>query len=375
MFRPQYLVKTYQWMSLGLRALICSSALLLLSCIQSDTQKFTLRIGAGHPSGPVAYTTQLQKYFVPEVERRVAAETPYKVQFIEGYGGSIATVAETLESVQSGILDIGAYCVCFEPSKLFLHNFMYFVPFGPQDSEESVKVARTVYNNNPWLGAQLTEHYGQSLLALNGWDNYHLGTVNGWKDIDDLQGVKIGGAGPNLPWLEHAGVIPVQSTLPDGYLSLETGVYDGWLMFPSAYYSFKFHEPAPFYTEIGFGAMGGAVIVTMNNKRFKKLPKEVQNIIKEVALEYERLGAKALNTRQIKGLENLKNSGATVQSIDESVRQRWAKSLAKFPNSMAQDANSRGMPGTEILQNYIKEIDKSGYDWPVEYNLSKSEEK
>ena len=141
-------------------------------------------------------------------------------------------------------------------------------------------------------------------------------------------------------------------------------------MFPSAYYSFKFHEPAPFYTEIGFGAMGGAVIVTANNKRFNKLPQEVQNIIKEVALEYEKLGAKALNNRQIKGLENLKNSGATVNSIDEAVRQRWAQSLSEFPNSMAHDANGRDMPGTEILQSYIKEIDKSGYDWPVRYQFS-----
>ena len=109
------------------------SAAILASCSPSDTKTYTLRIGAGHPAGPAVYTTQLQKFFVPEVERRVAAETSYKLQFIEGYGGSIATVAETLESVESGILDIGAYCVCFEPSKLFLHNFMYFVPFGPQD--------------------------------------------------------------------------------------------------------------------------------------------------------------------------------------------------------------------------------------------------
>lgn len=348
----------------------CISMLLLISCSASDTKTYTLRIGAGHPSGPVAYTTQLEKYFVPEVERRVASETPYKVQFIEGYGGSIATVAETLESVQTGILDIGAYCVCFEPSKLFLHNFMYFMPFGPQDSEESVKVARTVYNKNPWLEEQLTEHYGQSLLALNGWDNYHLGTVKGWSDISDLQGVKIGGAGPNLPWLKHAGVIPVQSTLPDGFLSLETGVYEGWLMFPSAYYSFKFHEPAPFYTQIGFGAMGGAVVVTANNKRFNKLPVEIRNIIKDVAKEYEIQGAKELNRRQVAGLENLKKSGATVQTLNASVRQRWAQSLSEFPNSMAQDANSRNMPGSEILQSYMQEIDKSGYDWPVRYQIS-----
>ena len=140
-------------------------------------------------------------------------------------------------------------------------------------------------------------------------------------------------------------------------------------MFPSAYYSFKFHEPAPFYTQIGFGAMGGAIVVTANDKRFKKLPPEIQKIIKEVALEYEKEGAKELNNRQIKGLENLKKSGATVQMISEEVRQKWAQSLKDFPNSMAQDANKRDMPGTQILQSYIEEIDKNGYKWPVKYEV------
>ena len=220
-------------------ATLCALAF-MTGCSGQDSDTYTLRIGTGHPAGPSVYATQLRDFFVPEVERRVAAETAYKVQFVEGYGGSIASPAETLEAVQIGILDIGAYCTCFEPSKLFLHNFMYFTPFGPEDSVQSVAVARQVYDEHSWLKERFEEDYGQRLIALNGWDNYHLGTTMGWDEITDLEGVKIGGAGPNLPWLEYAGVIPVQSTLPDGYLSLETGVYDGWLMFPSAYTALSF---------------------------------------------------------------------------------------------------------------------------------------
>lgn len=349
--------------------MIAAIAGLLTSCGAQDSKTYTLRIGSGHPAGPAVYATQLRDYFVPEVERRVAEETSYKVQFIEGYGGSIASTAETLEAVQSGILDIGGYCVCFEPSKLFLHNFMYFTPFGPQDSVGSVATARQVYDANPWLEEQLNHDYRQRLLALNGWDNYHLGTVSPWTTIEDLRGVKIGGAGPNLPWLEYAGVVPVQSSLPDGYLSLETGVYDGWLMFPSAYFSFKFHEPAPNYTLIGFGAMGGAVIVTMNNKRFDKLPPDVQQIIIEVANEYETKAAQALDQRQMRGLEDLRNSGANVVELGADSRTVWARSLTDFPNAMAQEANSRGMPGTKVMNAYIDTVSQSGHSWPAEYEI------
>ena len=348
------------------------TALVLLSLIAtgcSESNTITLRIGAGHPAGPAVYATQMRDFFVPEVTRRIAAETDYEVNFIEGYGGSIAKVAETLEAVESGILDIGAYCVCFEPSKLFLHNFSYFVPFGPRDSEQAIQVARRIYDTHPWLHEQLSKKYQQELLALNGWDNYHLGTVMPWDSIEELQGVKIAGAGPNLPWLEFAAAVPVQSTLPDGYLSMQTGVYSGWLMFPSAYYSFKFHEPAPNYTLVNFGSVGGAVVLTANNDAMNALPGDVKKIIREVGRDYERVASVALNEGQALGLKNLEEAGTAIRTLPDSVRRDWAESLAEFPNQMAKDADARDMPGSEIIRDYIEAVSQSGHEWPVRYEI------
>ena len=309
----------------------------------------------------------MRDFFVPEITRRVADETDYEIKFIEGYGGSIAKVAETLEAVESGILDIGAYCVCFEPSKLFLHNFSYFVPFGPHDSAQAIQVARKIYDKHPWLYEQFSQNYKQELLALNGWDNYHLGTVMPWDSIEELQGVKIAGAGPNLPWLEFAGAVPVQSALPDGYLSMQTGVYSGWLMFPSAYYSFKFHEPAPHYTLVNFGSVGGAVVLTVNSDAIAALPADVQDIIREVGRDYERVAAAALNEGQARGLKNLEEAGTSIRTLADSVRADWADSLAEFPNQMAKDADARDMPGSAVIRDYIDEVSRSGHEWPVSY--------
>ncbi|MFL2546209.1 MAG: C4-dicarboxylate TRAP transporter substrate-binding protein [Candidatus Rariloculaceae bacterium] len=330
---------------------------------------FTLRIGSGHPAGPTVYVTVMRDFVVPELKRRVAEETEHELRIVEGYGGSIASVAETLEAVQIGILDIGAFCVCFEPAKLFLHNFQYFAPFGPQDAQEGIRLSRQVYDRNPWLAKQLEESYGQRLLAVNGFDNYHLGSSVEWESLADLRGVKVAGAGPNLPWLESAGVIPVQSTLPDGYMALQTGVYSGWLMFPSSYFAYKFHEPAPYYTLIGFGAMGGAVIMTMNARSLDRLPADVRQIVEEVGREYEVRAARELDVRQIAGLENLRAAGATVRDLPEAVRREWAESLSDFPNRMAKEADSRGMPGSEIMRSYIEITAESGYEWPVDYTI------
>jgi TRAP-type C4-dicarboxylate transport system substrate-binding protein len=347
-------------------AAIIGTAVTWSSTVSADS--ITLRVGAGHPNGPAVYVADVANYFVPEVKKRVAAETDHTIEFVEAYGGAIAGVAETLESVQSGILDIGAYCFCFEPAKLFLHNFPYYAPFGPQDSVREMAAARAVYEKVPWLTEVFESEYGQKLLGLHGWDNYHLGTTDPWDKVEDLKGVKVGGAGPNLPWLEFAGAIPVQSTLPDGYLSLQTGVYHGWLMFPSAYLGFKFYEPAPHYTQIGFGAMAVNGL-TMNAKKFASLPADVQKIIMEVGMGYEQQAGVSLNGRQKAGLEGLAKVGAQMKILGEDARAGWATSLAGFPSRQAKDADGRGMPGTEVMNAYLAAVNDTGYSWPFSYEI------
>lgn len=349
-------------------ALMGACAVLALGAAPAAADNFTLRVGSGHPNGPSVYVTDVAEFFVPEVTRRVAEETEHEVTFIEGYGGAISGVAETLESVQNGILDVGAFCYCFEPAKLFTHNFPYYAPFGPQDSEQAMAAVRAVYDQHPFLTEVFEEEYDQVLLGLHGWDNYHLGTTDPWSSVEDLQGVKVGGAGPNLPWLEFAGAIPVQSTLPEGYLAMQTGVYNGWLMFPSAYLGFKFYEPAPHYTRIGFGAMGVNGL-TMNARSLSRLPPEVQTIIREVGRAYEDQAGASLNAAQERGLEGLAEVGAEVVDLPEDVRAQWAASLAGFPAAQAAEADGRGQPGTDVLRAYIEAAAEGGHEWPVEYDL------
>ncbi|MDD9745447.1 MULTISPECIES: C4-dicarboxylate TRAP transporter substrate-binding protein [Marinovum] len=339
---------------------------LLATTAQAD--RFTFRIGSGHPKGPAPYVTTMSDFFVSEVKRRAAEETDHSVNFIESYGGGIAGVSETLEAVQQGLLDFGGYCVCFEPSNLYLHNFPYFEPFGPQASSDAIAAVRVVYDKNPWLSEVFEAEFGQQLLGLGAWDNYHLGTKEEWSQVSDLKGVKIGGAGPNLPWLEYAGAVPVQSSLPEGYMALKTGVYDGWLMTPAGYNGFKYYEPAPYYTLIGYGAMP-VVVLTMNARKMASLPDDLRQIIEEVGMEWETRNGKAMDDSQAAGLAALRENGAVITELPEEVRTEWAQSLAEFPRKSAKEADSRGMPGTKVMQDFIDASKAAGHVWPVEYDL------
>ena len=333
----------------------------------SAQETIRLRIASGHP--PVnTYVNLMQNFFVPEVTKRVAEKTKHKVEFVEGYGGAMVKVADTLEGVQSGIIDIGGYCFCFEPSNLPLHAFQIMLPFGTMSPVASLKVARAVYDKVPYMSKVFEDKFRQKLIALIADNGYNLGTNFEWNKVSDLKGQKIAGAGLNLKWLEFAGATPVQSSLPDAYTSMQTGVYNGWIMFPSGWVNFKLYEVGKFYTEIGFGAITWHGL-TINSARWERLPKEVQDIILEVAKEYEAKTGTVNEENYPKQIEELKSKGAIVRKLPDSVREEWAKSLANWPKEKAKELDAQGLPGTEVLETALPAAEQTGHKWPIRYAI------
>lgn len=340
---------------------------LALAGAQARAEDIRLRIASGHPTVNT-YVNLMQTFFVPEVTKRVAAKTKHKLEFVEGYGGSMVKVADTLEGVQSGIIDIGGYCFCFEPSNLPLHAFQVMLPFGTMSPARSVQMARAVYDKVPYMSRVLEDKFNQRLLGLIADNGYNLGTAFEWNTVSDLKGKKLAGAGLNLKWLEYAGAVPVQSALPDAYTSMQTGVYAGWIMFPSGWVNFKLYEVGPYYTEVGFGAITWHGL-TINKNRFAKLPKEVQDILLEVGREYEAKTGSVNEENYPKQLEELKRVGTKVKQLPDSVRLEWANSLKEWPQLKAAELDKQGLPASQVLKIALDEAEKLGHKWPVRYDI------
>jgi TRAP-type C4-dicarboxylate transport system substrate-binding protein len=263
---------------------------------------------------------------------------------------------------------MGGYCFCFEPSNLPLHAFQVMLPFGTMDPVVSVRLARAVYNKVPYLSEVFEKKFNQKLIALIADNGYNLGTSFEWNKVADLKGRKLAGAGLNLKWLEYAGATPVQSSLPEAYTSMQTGVYNGWIMFPSGYVNFKLYEVGKHYAEVGFGAITWHGI-TVNSARWAKLPKDVQNIILEVGREYEARTGTVNKENYPKQLEQLKSFGTVVKQVPNSVRVDWANSLKGWPQEKATELDKAGLPASQVLKLALEEAEKLGHKWPVRYQV------
>jgi len=330
---------------------------------QADT--FNFRVAAGHPPG-IIYVALMQKNFVPGLKKKLEA-LGHTATFNEAYGGSLVKVSETLEGVKDGIVDIGAYCVCFEPSNLPLANWSLWLPFDPPTGVMAMKLGRAVYNSDPYMPA-VYETFNQKLLGLSGTDNYGLWTTFDWKTVADLKGQKMGAAGPNLPWVEKVGMVPVQLTAPEAYQAMLTGVSKGMILFPFDGVGMKYYEPAKFYTITNFGAKS-TLSLAINIDVFKKLPAPVQAAIVEAGKEWEAASGPFIDETGKTSLALVTQNGASVRTISPEAAQAWAEALRDWPNEKAKEADAKGVPGSKVMKFAIDEAERLGHKWPVKYPI------
>jgi TRAP-type C4-dicarboxylate transport system substrate-binding protein len=334
---------------------------------EAAAEKFTLKIASGH--SPSWHFIQLtQTYFMPEVKKRVKEKTGHDIEFVEGFSGSVAKTNEVLESVKNGVVDIGIFCICHEPQRLALNNFPMYLPFGPSDPEVSVKATRKVYDANPELGKQFEGH-GQRLLSLVPFEPYNLVARTPIAKATEVKGRKIGAAGPNAFWVENAGALPVSVPGPDMYTSLQTGLIDSMIIFLSVMDSLKLFEVAPNFVDASFGSMT-VTSLTINERRFGRLPKEVQDIILEVGRDME--GKAGPFTREVgdKTLAAIRSRGVNVVKVPETERQAWAEMLVAGTAAHAKKfENDNKVPMQKVMRSYIAATEAAGYKWPVKAKL------
>jgi TRAP-type C4-dicarboxylate transport system substrate-binding protein len=325
-----------------------------------------IRIGGGH--GPAAiWISTIREHFIPRVTQRVERETPHRIRWTEAWGGAVCRPGDCLEAVESGLLDIGDIQVVFEPSKLMAHNFALYAPFGPSDPRVAAKLARAVYDRVPRLKEILERQFKQVYLAASTTGNYGLVTVNPWRTLSDLRGRKIAAAGANLAWLQApgVGVVPVQSNLNEAFTSMQTGVYEGWVMFADGVTSFRLHELSKQFVDVGFGCIPIPVLCA-NRDSWRGIPADVQRIIREEAASWSDHLGEQFHLRTEAAFATMRQAGLTVRSLDDEERRAWAMSLPNLAKQRMEEIRRANQPA-EAVSAWIELAKEAGHRWPRDW--------
>jgi TRAP-type C4-dicarboxylate transport system substrate-binding protein len=347
-----------------LSSLCLAVALAVAAVGAASAETIRLRIGAGHP-GNATWTAAMREVFQPGVAARVEKETGNKIEWVEAYGGAACKLGECFEAVESGLLDIGDVESIFEPAKLQAHNFSLFVPFSTPDPVLNTRVVQGVYKAVPQLKDVLSKKYNQVFLGVGILGNYGILTSFPWEKPSDLVGRKIAAAGPNIPWISPIGAVPVQAVLTEVYTSLQTGVYQGVVMFPDAVISFRLNEVSKHFALMNFGTVSSALL-TVNKATWDGLPPAVQKILSEEGERWStELGARTAKLQDA-ALVKMEASGVKLLKVSDADRSAWAAKLDNIPKQRYAEILKNSQPADAIYE-YIRLLKEAGHKFPRDW--------
>jgi TRAP-type C4-dicarboxylate transport system substrate-binding protein len=325
-------------------------------------QEITVTVAAGQPTRAMRPLAMVSDFFIPEVNKRMAAaglDKKYKINWKEAYAGSLLKPTMVLEGTRDGITDIGFEPTIFHPDKLPLEQVTFVTPFVTSDVE---LVGRTMDKMHAMFPEYRAMYDKFSVIRLGGssYDSYELFSTFPVAKFEDVKGKKIATAGAALQWVRGTGATPVQSNMTEYYNSSKTGVIDGFIIFPSSIAGMKYPEAAPYLTKVGFGAQYAAALI-INRDFYNKLPPDVRKVLHEAGSAWTAAADKVQLDLGNKGYESVPTfPGAKNFALPREEQVKWANAMPNIAKEWAERTDKAGFPGTKVLNAYMDEMRKAG---------------
>lgn len=344
-----------------------AATVLVASAGSATADTFNVTIVAGHP--PVfRWVKQFDEAFIPAATAALAAQG-HSLNAMPQYGGAIAGVGEELEAIEAGLAELGTCSSLFDPAKLAVQNVTYYTPFVSSDARLVTDVMHGLHLNDPRMIAAYTDNNVVYIGAPTALDDYMLMTNFPVTAMADLEGRKIAAPGPAINWLSGTGAVGVQGNLTTYYNELQTGVYDGVIVFASAAFPGRLHEVAPYITRFGLGAQFAGAICA-NKDWWDGLEPQVQaafNAGADAAMAWYMSDLEGFVATAYAGMAA---AGATITDAPADLRAAWAQNMDNAAAAWAASLDANGQPGSEILTLYMQTMRAAGAtplrDWDTE---------
>ncbi|MCD6154111.1 MAG: TRAP transporter substrate-binding protein [Syntrophobacterales bacterium] len=152
--------------------------------------------------------------------------------------------------------------------------------------------------------------------------------------------------------LQALGSAPVVMSSGDVYMALQRGTLDGALSGVSSFVSRKWMEQCKYFLKPNF-CQATPFLLVFNLRFWNKLPKDIQQILQEAALEAQAYTIKFTSTSDIKYRKVLRDKGLTEVPISPEEVARWTAKVV--PALKAEYVKQIGAAKAEkILSNLPK---------------------
>lgn len=318
--------------------------------VSASVTPLVLKFDTWVPEG-IAYA-RCMNWYLSEVEKASGG----RVKFERYWSASLVPARKELDGLNKGISDIASTLLPYTPAELPLTNV----------------TALPVINTNIWAASmafielsemqvikkELSKQKVKFLVPLS-TSSQEIITNVPINSISDFGGLKIRATGRNAEVLKGIGAVPVSMATSEMYTAMERGTIQGVLGSISSHGDYKLHEVAKYLTIAGFGATMGMMAINVNV--WNKLPADIQEIMLKVAKKtpepFYRIYSIESDGKFINQI--FPKAGVKITKLSRSDRASLKEKGGRpIWQKWANGAESKGLPGKEILQKWLTLYEK-----------------
>lgn len=278
------------------------------------------------------YQTQADQQFIEEV--KTGSDGAITIEPF--WQGTLGGAYEMLNLVRSGAVDFGSVVPGFFPSELSLAAVTNTLPMVFFDGKGVVNASQVLFSENEMIKAELEENNLKPLI-FRYLPNYRILCTSPIRTMADLEGKRILSYGTFVPEVFKAiGAVPVDNDLPEVYENLSRGVLDCAYLHHGGMHFRKWHEVAPYLSDIDFGTIT-AYTVMMNLDKFNSLSGESQALIEAAAKKATDKAVADMAVADEQGRKDMLAEGAELVEFQDKaeISERVPDMLALWVDSMS----------------------------------------
>jgi TRAP-type C4-dicarboxylate transport system substrate-binding protein len=317
-------------------ATLMTFAALSGSATAADPIKLTY---ANFPPAPTFPCVQMERWKT-EVEKRTGG----KVAIQTFPGSTLLDAKNMMDGVIAGTADIGCLCMAYQPGRFLVTNSTS-LPLNFANAKVASLVLWDLY-----LKYKPEEFSKVKALTMFACAPSNIMSKKPVKTMADIKGLPLrasGGAAEILKAWEANVVGMPQSDVPE---ALQKGVIQGQFSSLEVMKDFKYAETCKFVTMTNTVIYPFAVVMNMDS--WKKLPKDVQKVMDDMAKEQsEWTGVYMDNQVNVAMDWSKKTQQVEVIQLSAQDKAQMNKLLEPITKKWIDDAKAKGLPAEAILSD------------------------
>lgn len=297
---------------------------------------------------PTHVQAKLGASWAKEIEKR----TNGKVKITYYPGGALLKGPKIYDGLRKGITDIGMSVFAYSRG-VFPVMEAFDLPLGYVSGRSNTFIINDYYNK--FKPKELSK---VKVLYLHAHGPGLLLSKKVVRTLEDLKGLKIRAVGSGTKEAQALGGVPVSMGMGAVYEALQKGVVDASFSPVEVLKGWKQAEVIKYIVDCFSISYSHGFYVCMNLAKWNALPKDVQEVMELISLEWIGKHGMAWDMSDAEGRSFALSLGNKVITLSDKESARWAEAVKPVMTGYVKKAEDKGLPGQYYLDTITALIKK-----------------